>query len=212
MRVLWISALVVVLDQLSKAAVVQLMHRHESIRLLGDWLKLTYTENPGMAFGIMFGPPGLVTVFSLVATVLVGWYLWSVRSGYTPYRASLAMVLGGALGNIIDRVFYGVLMGYDGFFLGHVVDFIHVDLGYFIIPEIVPLLGGSYIALFPIWNVADMAIVGGVVGILIFQKTFHRQFLQQHHEEEEHVPAATNGQADARYASPQAEEKHNAEE
>lgn len=184
MRVLWISALIVCVDQFAKGAVLRFMHRQESIPLIGDWLKLTFTENPGMAFGLQVGPRGLVTVFSVVATALVFWYLYRVRSGYKPYRASLAMVLGGAIGNIIDRVFYGVLLGYDSFFLGRVVDFIHVDLGYFVVPPLVPLLGGTYVSLFPIWNVADMAIVLGVAGILLFQKTFHERFLQGHQSEE----------------------------
>lgn len=201
MRVLWISALVVCVDQFAKAAVLRFMHRQESIPLIGDWLKLTFTENPGMAFGMTVGPRGLVTVFSVVATALVLWYLYRVRNGYKPYRASLAMVLGGALGNIIDRVFYGVLLGYESFFLGRVVDFIHVDLGYFVIPPLVPFLGGTYVSLFPIWNVADMAIVMGVVGILVFQKTFHERFLEsQQSEEKAEVPQAStaspvNGQA-----------------
>lgn len=177
MRVLWISALVVVIDQVTKALIVRSMELYESIPLIGDWLKLTYTENPGMAFGIQFGPPGTVTVFSVLATLLVGWYLYSVRFGYWPFRASLAMVLGGAVGNIVDRIFYGVLMGYSGYFQGRVVDFIHVDIGHVVIPEFIPVLGGSYIALFPIWNVADMAIVGGFVGILLFQGAFHRRIV-----------------------------------
>ncbi len=210
MRVLWISALVVAIDQLSKAAVVYFMDRRESIALISDWLKLTYTENPGMAFGLMIGPRELVTVFSVVATTLVFWYMYRVRGGYWPYRASLAMVFGGAVGNIIDRVFYGVIMGYESLFLGRVVDFIHVDLGYFIVPEIVPLLGGSYIALFPIWNVADMAIVGGVIGILFFQQTFHERFLDEAQEETARKPTQTNGRAlrpdNSYYAPPRAPE------
>lgn len=209
MRVLWLSALVVTLDQVTKALVVRFMERYESIRLIGDWLKLTYTENPGMAFGLQFGPEGTVTVLSMIAAALVAWYLYSVRSGYWPYRASLAMVLGGAVGNIIDRIFYGVLMGYDRFFMGRVVDFVHVDMGHVVVPEFLPLLGGSYIALFPIWNVADMAIVGGFVGLLIFQNAFHRRAVRrieeakQVHEggalpaEGSSLEASTNGRSHA---------------
>ncbi len=173
MRVLWISAVVVGLDQLTKAAVLHFMHRHQSIPILGDWLKFTFTENPGMAFGIQFGPRGFVTFLSITATLLVIYYMYQVRGGYMPYRASLALILGGAIGNIIDRVFYGVLLGYDGLFGGQVVDFIHVSLWEGFVPEVVPLIGGAYMELFPIWNVADMAIVLGVAGVLYFQKTFH---------------------------------------
>jgi signal peptidase II len=179
MRLLWISALVVGLDQLTKAAVLHFMVKHQSIPILGDWLKFTFTENPGMAFGIQFGPKGLVTVLSVGATLLVIYYMYQVRNGYLPYRASLALILGGAIGNIIDRVFYGVLLGYDDLFMGRVVDFIHVSLWEGFVPEVIPFIGGAYLELFPIWNVADMAIVLGVVGILYFQKTFHRRLYEE---------------------------------
>lgn len=173
MRILWITAVAIVIDQVTKLAVMRTMHLGQSIPVLGDWLKLTYTENPGMAFGIIFGPTGLVTVFSIIATFLIILYMYSVRKGYTPYRASLGLILGGAIGNIIDRMFYGVLFGDAALFAGKVVDFIHVNVWRGYVPESIPFIGGSYLALFPIWNVADMAIVVGVAGILLFQKRFH---------------------------------------
>lgn len=188
MRFLWLSAFVVALDQATKAAVLQFMSPQSgiprSIPVLGDWLRLTFTENPGMAFGITLGPPGTVTVLSIVATGLVVGYIYQVRNGYAPYVWSLALILGGALGNIIDRVFYGVLLDYGTYFTGHVVDFIHVNLWKGFIPDVVPLFGGSYMELFPIWNVADMAIVIGVVGVLLFHRTFHQK---QHVAEERSV-------------------------
>ena len=179
MRLLWISALVVGLDQLTKAAVLHFMVKYQSIPVLGDWLKFTFTENPGMAFGIQLGPRGTVTVLAVGATLLVIYYMYQVRNGYLPYRASLAFILGGALGNIIDRVFYGALLGYGDLFTGRVVDFIHVSLWEGFVPKTVPFIGGAYMELFPIWNVADMAIVLGVVGILYFQKTFHQQLYEE---------------------------------
>ncbi len=175
MRALWITLSVILADQLAKFIVLHTMLRQESIPLIGDWFKFTFTENPGMAFGITFGPPAMVTIFSIVATGLIFYYIFRVGNSYFPYRASLALVLGGAVGNIIDRVFYGVLLGYDGLFMGKVVDFIHVNIWRGYIPDSIPLMGGSYIALFPIWNVADMAIVVGVVGILFFQRSFHQR-------------------------------------
>lgn len=208
MRVLWIAAVVIVMDQLSKLTVVRAMYKGQSIPLVGDWLRLTYTENPGMAFGITFGPRGMVTVFSIVATGLIIAYLVSVRRGYIPYRASLALILGGALGNIIDRVFYGILFGYDGFFTGRVVDFIHVNLWRGYVAESVPFFGGTYVQLFPIWNVADMAIVAGVVGILIFQTRFHQEQLATRGEpaaapsSPEPAPVASDVQPAARPESP----------
>jgi signal peptidase II len=179
MRVLWITLFTVLVDQVTKAVVLRSMYRGQSIPILGDWLKLTFTENPGMAFGITFGPKALVTIFSMLATALIIFYLFKVRRGYLPYRASLALILGGAVGNIIDRVFYGVILGYETFFVGRVVDFIHVNLWSGLVPDAVPFLGGMYISLFPIWNVADMAIVCGVVGILFFQRAYHRILLDE---------------------------------
>lgn len=178
MRVLWISAFVIVVDQTTKWFVLQTMQRGESIPVIGHWLKFTFTENPGMAFGITVGPPGMITIFSILATALILAYLWRLGTVYMPYRVSLALLLGGALGNIIDRVFYGMWFGDRGLFLGHVVDFIHVNLWRGFVPEYVPFIGGSYMALFPIWNVADMAIVGGVLGILFFQGRFHDEALR----------------------------------
>lgn len=177
MRALWVAAVVVVVDQLTKVAVVQSMYRSQSIPIIGDWLKLTYTENPGMAFGITFGPRGFITLLALCATLLIGAYLYHLRDRFPPYRYSLALILGGAVGNIIDRVFYGVIYDYGTLFVGRVVDFIHVDLWRGTLQELLPFIGGAPrpIALFPIWNVADMAIVVGVVGILSFQRRFHQE-------------------------------------
>lgn len=168
-----IILMVVILDQMTKVIVLKTMYKGQSIALLGDWLRFTFTENPGMAFGLEFGPPAMITILSLVATVLIIAYLYKVGGMYEPYRISLSMVLGGAIGNIIDRVFYGKILYDDPLFLGKVVDFIHVNVWRGVVPEGVPLLGGKYLALFPIWNVADMAIVLGVVGILFFQRGFH---------------------------------------
>jgi signal peptidase II len=188
MRVLWLSAFVIVLDQATKAAILQFMASpsglSRSIPLVGDWLRLTFTENPGMAFGITIGPPGTVTILALIATCLVGAYIYRVRDGYAPYLWSLSLIFGGAVGNIIDRVFYGVLLDYGTWFTGHVVDFIHVSLWKGFIPEVVPLIGGSYMELFPIWNVADMSIVLGVVGVLTFHHTFHERRLRAQEDNE----------------------------
>jgi len=168
-----IVVMIIIVDQLSKWLVLQTMYRGQSISVFGDWLKLTFIENPGMAFGIEFGPPAMITIFSIVATILIVVYLFKVGGMFRPYRISLSMVLGGAIGNIIDRVFYGKLLHDDPLFLGKVVDFIHINVWRGLVPDFVPFLGGKYLALFPIWNVADMAIVLGVVGIISFQRRFH---------------------------------------
>ena len=166
---------VIVVDHAAKITVFRTMHRGQSIPLIGDWFRLTYTENPGMAFGLTFGPPSMVTIFSIIATFLIIFYMVRVGDIYRPYRISLSLVIGGALGNIIDRVFYGKILYGDPYFLGRVVDFIHFNVWRGYLPEWIPFIGGSYMALFPIWNVADMAIVCGVAGILAFQSRFHEK-------------------------------------
>ncbi len=172
MRVLWVSFALVVVDQLTKAWVQVSMVPGESIPLVGTLLRLTYTTNPGMAFGLTLGSKLFLTLFSIAATVMIGGYLWVVRHGPVGYRLSLALILGGAAGNIIDRTFYGAFQGAPLFY-GEVVDFIHVDLWRGYLPEWVPFFGGNFLALFPIWNVADMAIVVGVTAIIVFQRRFH---------------------------------------
>jgi signal peptidase II len=148
-----------------------------------------------MAFGIELGAPALVTIFSIVATVLIVMYLAKVGRVFTPYRYSLALVLGGAFGNIIDRVFYGKIIYDEPLFLGRVVDFIHVNMWRGHIPDAIPFIGGNYVALFPIWNVADMAIVLGVVGILVFQRAFHKT-LEERAAEAAGLPAEPEGEGD----------------
>ena len=193
MRVLWISGLVVLLDQSTKQLVLRTMYRGQQIPVLGDWLKFTFTENPGMAFGITPGPTAVVTVFSMLATALIVFYLYRVRKDYYPYRASLALILGGALGNIIDRLFYG-----DALLSGKVVDFIHVNLWSGFLPESIPLVGGMYISLFPIWNVADMGIVCGVASVVLL----HKKYAEYVREQTERDAAAN--EADALRAPPEA--------
>ena len=172
MRVLWITIAIVLADQLTKVWVKASMVPGSSIRVVGDLFKFTFTENPGMAFGLTLGSKLFLTLFSLVATVLIGVYLWFVRKGPWGYRLALALVLGGAVGNIIDRVFYGAIYGYAPLLYGHVVDFIHLDVVRGFVPDAIPFFGGRYIAVFPIGNIADLAIIGGVAIILIFQRRF----------------------------------------
>jgi len=172
MRVLWFSFALLALDQVSKTLVHLHMVRGQSIPVIGDLLKFTYTTNPGMAFGLEIGSKLFLTIFSIVATIALIAYLWVIRDGPVGYRLSIAAVIGGALGNVIDRTFYGVLYGYAPLFHGEVIDFIHIDLWRGMVD--LPLLGPQFIPLFPIWNVADMAIVLGVVAVILTQRQVQR--------------------------------------
>lgn len=181
MRVLWATALILVVDQVTKVAVKLSMFPGESIPVVGRLFRLTFTENPGMAFGIELGGGDagklFLSVFSVLATVAIVVWLHRVRSAPFGYRLALALVLGGALGNVVDRVFYGAAWGYAPLGYGNVVDFLHLDVWHGSIPESVPLLGGRYVALFPIGNVADVAILVGITLLLVTQKAFQEHLV-----------------------------------
>lgn len=179
MRVLWVTLTILVLDQITKLLVKGfsipfLDFYHSGVPLgsshaiLGDFLRLTYIENPGMAFGIDFGGKLFLTLFSIVASVGIFYYLYKIRNESFIIRFSLAMILGGAIGNLIDRVFYGVFFGEGPLFYGKVVDFVDVD--FFNID-----LLGLHISRWPVFNVADASVSIGVVLLLIF----HRRFTQE---------------------------------
>ncbi len=198
MRVLWLTLTIVAVDQLTKVWVKLNMVLHESISVIGDVFKVTFTENPGMAFGLSLGSKLFLTLFSILATGLIGLYLWKVRKGPLGYRVALALILGGAIGNIIDRVFYGAIWGYGKILYGDVVDFIYLDVWQGVVPESIPLLGGRYLAIFPIGNIADLAIIGGVATIIIFQRRFHDALQGDADNLQETVAPATAEGAEAR--------------
>lgn len=130
-----IALLVVVADQLSKIWITREMFRGESRPVLGNLLKLTYVQNEGAAFGLSFGGRwSFVAVTVLVAIFILVYYSRSERT--TVSRLALALILGGALGNLLDRVR-----------IGEVVDFLHVSVGRLS---------------WPVFNVADIAITAGV--------------------------------------------------
>ena len=172
MRVLWASFFIVVADQVTKLVVKSEMVLGESIPVVGRLFRFTFTENPGMAFGLTVGSKLFLTLFSIAATVAILFYLTRVTWAPFGYRLALALVLGGALGNVIDRVFYGArfgecypTQGQSRYFYGCVVDFLHVDLWQ-------GSVFGKQIALFPIGNIADVAIIVGIVLVLVTQGRF----------------------------------------
>jgi signal peptidase II len=188
MRVLWVTAIIVVLDQIAKLLVkgfsipfLDFYHfgvpLGSSHAILGDFLRLTYIENPGMAFGIDIGGKLFLTLFSIVASVGIFYYLYTIRNESLVIRLSLAMILGGAIGNLIDRVFYGVFFGEGPLFYGKVVDFVDVD---FFNVDIL----GLHISRWPVFNVADASVSVGVLLLLIF----HRRFT--HEEQAAFAPSA----------------------
>ena len=188
MKIVGVVLSVLFVDQAIKFAVLKYMYIGQSIPVIGDWLRITFTENPGVAFGIRFGPEGTMVVLSIIATAVIITYVLKVRDGHAPYVLSLAFIVGGALGNLIDRTFYGIWVYDTGLFTGRVVDFFHVNVWKGVVPHWIPGLGGSYMALFPIWNFADMAIVGGVIGVFVFQQRFHEMLSEDAPVSSEELP------------------------
>lgn len=169
---------VLFIDQVTKTLVKNNMHLGEEISVLGDSFLIHFTENNGMAFGLEFaGTYGklFLTVFRLIAVGALAYGLhYAIRNRYHwGFIYCISLILAGALGNIIDSIFYGVIYEYAPLLHGRVVDMIYV-----------PLIRGSYPDWFPIWpgepfiffrpvfNIADSAISIGVILILLFQKRF----------------------------------------
>jgi len=180
LRVLFVSLFIVFADQLTKLyvkgiSIPQLgieipgMSYQSSINVIGNFFKITYIENPGMAFGIQLGGKLFLSLFTIFATLLLFVFLYKNRKESLVFRLALAFILGGAVGNLIDRVFYGKIYGYAPFFYGKVVDFLHFDFPNFTI-------FGKTIYSWPIFNIADIAVSVGFILILIgYRKIFKKE-------------------------------------
>lgn len=156
-RLLSITAIIVVIDQFTKVLIkgspffgIKGLPYGSSRPLLDDIFRITYVENPGIAFGIQI--PGMKIFFSIFSVVAsIGIFIYIKRNRFRLPKwelIALAMIMGGAIGNLIDRCFYGVLYGEESLFYGHVVDFI--DFGY----------KKNW---WPVFNVADSCVSIGVV-------------------------------------------------
>ena len=139
------------------------MPLYSSKSIIGDFLRFTYIENPGMAFGIDFGWKSFFAIFSIIASIAIFLYLYKVRQESRVVRFSLALILGGAIGNLIDRVFYGPLFDGTPLFHGRVIDFIDFDFFN------VNILGYNF-SRFPVFNIADASVTIGVIMLLVFHK------------------------------------------
>jgi signal peptidase II len=179
--------LVLLVDQWVKYTIKTHFYLGEEINVMGNWFKLHFTENYGMAFGLEFGGKSgklLLTLFRLIAIGFIGWYIWklSIRQKATGYIISWALIFAGAVGNLIDSIFYGIWFGYDTWFHGRVVDMLYFPIIQTTIPENAPIWAGQEFEFFsPVFNIADAAISIGFIIILVFQK----RFLQTHETTEE---------------------------
>ena len=185
--ILSLILLAIVVDQVIKIVVKTNMQLGESIPVFGDWFNILFVENNGMAFGMEIFDKIFLTSFRLVAVVALGYLLIKLqKSSKYPFGFLLciAMILAGALGNIIDCLFYGEIFtssygriaefvpwgeGYGTFMQGRVVDMFYFPL--FTWPEQLPFIGGD-IFFAPVFNFADACISCSVVALLIFYRKY----------------------------------------
>lgn len=192
---LLIVLVILIADQWSKFWIKTNMFLGEEFPVFGDWFIIHFTENNGMAFGIEFGfeyGKLFLTLFRIVVVAIIGFYLFRLPRKTTSRGLLItgALIFAGAIGNIIDSVFYGMFFdesynqiasflpaegGYAPIFYGKVVDMLYFPLvdGFF--PDWMPIWGGEHFQFFrPVFNIADSAISVGIASLLLFQRKFFK--------------------------------------
>ena len=187
-----LAALIVVsvllVDQLIKIWVKTNMTLHEQIEIL-SWFKIVFIENNGMAYGMEIGSKLVLSLFRVVAISVLGYYIIGQvkRQARWGYLVCLSMIFAGAVGNLIDSMFYGLVFnassefytsyfvpfgtGYAPFLMGKVVDMFYFPLIVTTWPDWVPYVGGNpYVFFSPVFNFADASISVGVVFLLLFYR------------------------------------------
>lgn len=216
-HVLLIVLLVLLIDQTLKIYIKTHFMYNEEVNVLGSWFRLHFIENEGMAFGMKFGDRYgklALTLFRLGA-VIWGIYFIQTTLIRQKYHQGLifcsALILAGALGNLIDSVFYAKVFtespyhagplaklvpfgqGYGDLFHGRVVDMLYFPLIQGTFPDWVPVWGGQPYEFFrPVFNIADASISGGVIAIFVFQKSLLKKQMQ-----EEVIPPVAVSQAES---------------
>jgi signal peptidase II len=207
-KLLIIIFLVLAVDQALKIWIKTNLSLGEEIVVFKDWFILHFVENNGMAFGFEFaGEYGklFLSIFRIIAVIAIGWYLFRLsRRQEIPFGflVSIALIFSGAIGNIIDSMFYGMIFnhsygqvadflpeggGYGTFLHGRVVDMFYFPVIQTTLPEWLPLWGGKEFIFFrPVFNIADSSITVGIFSILLFyRKQFNTPDKEEQATEEE---------------------------
>ena len=207
-NVVFLIALIIIVDQVLKIWIKTSYPTGKVAEIL-PWFHLHFIENPGMAWGWKFGNETgkiVLTLFRMAAVIFGTWYLGRIvkhqyRKGFI---VCAALIYAGALGNLIDSMFYGLIFeessysqvakiftgdGYAGFLHGRVVDMLYFPMLKSHFPPWFPFVGGDEFEFFsPIFNIADASISAGVITLLLFQKSFFKK----HHALEQHPTVETS--------------------
>ena len=199
---------VILLDQASKLLVHFNMHLYQEYNVFGDWFRIHYILNEGIAFGLTADwvySKVVLTLFRLIASG-IGVYLLYTYARKSTHPGALwagALILAGAIGNLIDSMFYGLIfenMPYDApfaFMNGQVIDMLYFPIFSFNWPEWLPYIGGNSFHFFSaIFNIADSSIFIGVMILLIWQKRFFPESSKSKQEREEASPVPAQDDTD----------------
>lgn len=196
-KVLITIILVLIIDQVFKIWIKTHMTLGQEIHIFGNWFILHFTENEGMAFGMSFGGSFgklILSIFRIIAIIAIAVYLYkvTVKKGNSLLIISLSLILAGAIGNIIDSAFYGMMFsaskfhetallfppegGYSSFLHGKVVDMLYFPIIQGHYPDWFPFFGSREFIFFrPVFNIADSSITMGVLMLILFQKKFFKK-------------------------------------
>lgn len=192
-----ITLAVIIIDQIIKIVIKTGMFLRESIDVT-SWFKIFFIENRGIAWGVEVMPQMFLSIFRIVASLLIAYLLYKLvrQKAKKGFIVCVALILGGALGNIIDNIFYGAIFtestptvkavltsvgqGYGGFFHGKVVDMFYFPIIETTWPQWMPFVGGEPFTFFnAVFNFADSAISCGAIAIILFYAKYLNSLMNE---------------------------------
>jgi signal peptidase II len=205
-KLLCIIFLILTADQALKVWIKTSLSLGEEIVVFKDWFIIHFVENNGMAFGFEFaGEYGklFLSIFRIIAVIAIGWYLFRlarIKESPFGFLVCIALIFAGAVGNIIDSLFYGIIFsdsygrvaefmpangGYSSLLHGRVVDMFYFPIIQTTLPQWLPIWGGNNFTFFrPVFNIADSSITVGIFSLILFYRKQFNSLGKEKHEEE----------------------------